>query len=86
MASRSDRTSFILSRRSLLTAAAGTAGPGLIGVSAPARAASSVVPAATGPLAAVPLLPTGAPVRTAFASAEQLVVRALPRDLRPDGQ
>ncbi|MDT4988448.1 MAG: hypothetical protein QOI74_2542 [Micromonosporaceae bacterium] len=78
MAPRSGRTSFGLSRRSVLTAAAGTAGLGLIGVSAPARAASEAttgpqaVALTTGPLAPVPLLPAGAPVRTAFAPAEQL--------------
>jgi hypothetical protein len=74
MALRTHRAPLIVSRRSLLTSAAGTAGLGLfgiglgIGIGGAAHAAS----AALSPLAQVPLLPVGAPVRSQFAAGEQL--------------
>ena len=62
-------------RRSLL-AAAGTAGLGLITLPGTARAAGGP-PAALAALPKVPLLPAGAPVRTAFAPEEQLYAQFL---------
>jgi hypothetical protein len=69
MASRSHRAPVNLTRRSLLAAAAGTAGIGVLGGGISVAQAAG---APLAPLAKVPLLPAGAPVRSQFGPDEQV--------------